>query len=152
MPPSDRIVHLSQHMGLPGTVTATAAAASSAAAAAAATSPALVHMTAQQTYMFDLNGFIVLKGVVPPHIIHAANRAMDEMELRAPPIGTAASVAGDLPPPCVLGTTRTEADLYISNVMEGNLPAFTPFMDVPEVLGVVSDVSMGHFRLNHTCE
>ena len=57
-------------------------------------------------------------------------------EALAPPIGTGSttageSVAGELPPPCVLGDQRTEDNLYISNVMEADLPTFTPFMSAP---------------------
>ena len=144
-----RLMALSGHLCRQQAPVAVAdAGAESPAAAPPQTEATLVHMTEQQIYMFDLQGFIVLKGVVSPAIIRAANDAMDQMELRAPPIGTGAivndaTVAGDLPPPCVLGDKRTEDNLYISNVMEGNLPAFTPFMDVPEVLGVVSDLSAG---------
>eukprot|EP01052_Picozoa_sp_SAG31_P048794 SAG31_NODE_10377_length_1146_cov_1.239733_1_plen_245_part_01 len=151
MPPNQRLAALSRHLCMrTGGQPPRPPRAASTAAVAGLPTPTAVQLTQEQTYLFDLHGFLVLKQVVPPETIRVANRAMDEMELRAPPVGTQATAAGDLPFPCVLGDERTEDNLYISNIMEGNLSAFAPFMDVPEVLGCVSDVSMGNYRLNHT--
>lgn len=116
----------------------------------AVATPEVVHMSEEDTYMFDLQGFIVLRQVVPQHVIQAANRALDRLEQLAPPCGTGSSAAGDLPVPCVLGDERTQSNLYISNVLEGDLCAFAPFIDVPEVLGVIADTAGGSWRLNHT--
>ena len=114
----------------------------------------LVHMTEAEKYLFDLQGFVVLRQVVPPECIRAANAALDRFEALAPPVGTggtdaASTAAGGLPAPCVLGDVRTESNLYISNVLEGDPAAFAPFMEVPEVLGVISDTAGGSWRLNH---
>ena len=112
-------------------------------------------MTPEQTYMFDLQGFVVLRNVVPPAAIANANAALDRFEELAPPVGSGAvandsTSAGDLPHPCVLGDERTDSNLYISNILEGDLAAFTPFMDIPQVLGVIQDTAGGPWRLNHT--
>ena len=114
----------------------------------------LVHMTEAEKYLFDLQGFVVLRQVVPPECIRAANAALDRFEALAPPVGTggtdaASTAAGGLPAPCVLGDVRTESNLYISNVLEGDPAAFARFMEVPEVLGVISDTAGGSWRLNH---
>jgi hypothetical protein len=43
----------------------------------AAASPAAPAMTAEQKYLFDLNGFIVIRGVLSSEEIAAAHAAMD---------------------------------------------------------------------------
>eukprot|EP01044_Picomonas_judraskeda_P018004 COSAG03_NODE_3489_length_1985_cov_662.415164_1_plen_106_part_10 len=94
------------------------------AVAAAPAVPEIVHMSDEDQYMFDLQGFVVLRQVVPQDVIRKANEALDRLEALAPPCGTgstsgAQTAAGGLPPPCVLGDQRTESNLYISNVLEG---------------------------------
>ena len=124
-------------------------------AAAAPPAPKVVHMSEEDTYMFDLQGCVVLRQVVSHDVIQAANQALDRLEELAPPCGTgstesAGPAAGGLPYPCVLGDERTESNLYISNVLEGDLSAFAPFIDIPEVIGVIADTAGGSWRLNHT--
>ncbi len=97
-------------------------------------------MTEEQKYLFDLQGFIVLKEVVPPEVIAACNTALDRFE----PVPPEA-----FPPPLCLGTEKTEQELYISNILEGD-SAFIPLVDIPEVLDVVETVTGGPYRLNHT--
>lgn len=97
-------------------------------------------MTEEQKYLFDLQGYLVLKGVAPRSLVEACNAALDRFE-RTPP--------EDYPPPVVPGSARTEQNLYISNILEGD-PAFIPLMDLPEVLDVVAEVTGGPYRLNHT--
>ena len=130
-------------------------AAAVAAAAEAAPAEEMIHMSDGDRYLFDLQGFVVLKQVVPQDVLRAANEALDRLEALAPPCGAGAvstelTVAGDLPPPCVLGDERTESNLYISNILEGDIAAFSPFIDIPAVLGVVADTAGGAWRLNHT--
>ena len=55
----------------------------------------------------------------------------------------------DYPPPLALGDQRTESNLYISNIIEGD-PVFFGLVDLPRVLDVVETVTGGPYRLNHT--
>ncbi|MBT3342740.1 MAG: hypothetical protein HN712_10795 [Gemmatimonadetes bacterium] len=97
-------------------------------------------MNDEQKYLFDLQGYIVLEGVVPASVLVAANAALDRFE---------AMEASDYPPPLTLGQERTPENLYISNIIEGD-DDFLPFMDLPAVLDVVQTVTGGPYRLNHT--
>lgn len=97
-------------------------------------------MTDEQKYLFDLNGYIVLEKIVPREVVDACNGALDRYEDMD---------EADYPPPLRLGDQRTEKNLYISNILEGD-PAFRPLIDIPEVIDVVSTISGATFRLNHT--
>ena len=97
-------------------------------------------MTEEQIYLFDLQGYVVLKGVVPKHVITACNNALDRFENMPPET---------FPPPLCLGTQKTDQELYISNILEAD-PAFVPLIDLPEVLPVIARVTGGPYRLNHT--
>lgn len=97
-------------------------------------------MTEEQKYIFDLQGYIVLENVVPKSVVAACNRALDRFEGMPPEA---------YPPPLTLGTEKTEQEIYISNILEGD-PAFRDLIDIPEVLDVVEFVSGGSYRLNHT--
>ena len=97
-------------------------------------------MNAEQTYLFDLNGYILLEQVVPPELVAAANVVLDRFEGVDP---------AEYPEPLVLGTEKTGQELYISNIMEAD-PAMLPLMELPEVLDVVETVTGGPWRLNHT--
>jgi hypothetical protein len=97
-------------------------------------------MTEEQKFVFDLQGFMVLKDVVPKHVIDSCNKVLDEYEEMPPE---------DYPSPMTLGTEKTEKELYISNILEGH-PAFRDLIDIPPVLDVVEFVSGGSYRLNHT--
>lgn len=97
-------------------------------------------MTEQQKYLFDLQGYIVLKDVVPLNIVEACNRVLDRFENMPPE---------EFPAPLVLGTPKTEKELYISNILESD-PAFIPLIDIPEVLSIIEGVTGGEYRLNHT--
>ena len=68
-------------------------------------------MTDEQKYLFDLQGFIVLKSVIPQSVIDACNTVLDAYENMPP---------DDYPPPLCLGTQRTEKELYISNILEAD--------------------------------
>lgn len=97
-------------------------------------------MTEEQRYLFDLNGYLVLKQVVPPALLAACNRALDHYE-NLP--------LADYPEPLCLGTPRTDQELYISNILEGD-PIFRDLIDLPEPLDTVSEVTGAPYRLNHT--
>ncbi len=97
-------------------------------------------MTDEQKYLFDLQGYLVLKGVVPRPVVEACSAALDRFEKMPPE---------EYPPPLVLGPERTEQNLYISNILEGD-PAFVPLIDLPAVLDVIAEVTGGPYRLNHT--
>jgi ectoine hydroxylase-related dioxygenase (phytanoyl-CoA dioxygenase family) len=97
-------------------------------------------MTDEQKYMFDLQGYIVLKDVVPREVIAQCNVALDRFEDMDPE---------DFPSPLCLGKEKTEQELYISNILEGD-EQFRLLIDIPEVLDVVQTVTGGPYRLNHT--
>jgi ectoine hydroxylase-related dioxygenase (phytanoyl-CoA dioxygenase family) len=97
-------------------------------------------MDAEQQYIFDLQGYIVLKGVVSEAVVKACNEALDRFE---------ALEESELPPPLCFGNQRSEQNLYISNILEGD-EVFRPLIDIPEVLDVVAEVTGGPYRLNHT--
>jgi hypothetical protein len=97
-------------------------------------------MTDEQKYLFDLQGYIVLKNVIPPALIEACNNVLDRFEDMPP---------GEYPPPLCLGTTKTEKELYISNILEAD-SALVPLIDIPEVIDVIKGVTGGPYRLNHT--
>ena len=76
-------------------------------------------MTEEQKYLFDLQGYIVLKNVVSSSVVEKCNKSLDHFE-DIPP--------GDFPPPLCLGTPKTEKELYISNILEADT-AFNFFID-----------------------
>ena len=97
-------------------------------------------MTEEEKYLFDLQGYIVLKGVVPQDVVEQCNAALDRFEKMD---------SAEYPPPLVLGDQQTESNLYISNIMEGD-GVFFQLVDLPKVLDVVETVTGGPYRLNHT--
>ena len=54
-------------------------------------------MDAEQQYIFDLQGYIVLKGVVSEAVVKACNEALDRFE---------ALEESELPPPLCFGNQR----------------------------------------------
>ena len=97
-------------------------------------------MNDQQRYLFDLQGYIVLKNIVPPETIQACNSAMDRLETMP---------QDEWPGMLSLGTLRTEKELYLSNILEAD-ERFLLLMEVPEVLKIVREISGDSYRLNHT--
>ena len=97
-------------------------------------------MNATQRYVFDLQGYLVLKGVVPAAILQACNAALDRFEHLS---------ETEYPPPLYRGQERSEQNLYISNIIEGE-DVFLDLMDIPTVLDAVETVTGGPYRLNHT--
>ena len=97
-------------------------------------------MNDTERYLFDLQGYLVLKGVVPAAILRACNAALDRFEHLS---------EDEYPPPLCLGQERSEQNLYISNIIEGE-DVFLDLMDIPTVLDAVETVTGGPYRLNHT--
>ena len=89
-------------------------------------------MNAEQKYLFDLQGYIALKGVVPAEVVKACNEVLDRYE---------GLDEEDYPPPLCLGQERTKENLYISNILEGD-ETFRALIDVPEVIDVIAEVKL----------
>lgn len=99
-----------------------------------------MNMNDEQRYMFDLQGYVVLKGVVPAPVIEACNTVLDRLDAQPPE---------QYPQGVTLGKPRTPAELYVSNVIESD-PAMYPLIDIPEIIDIVDEVSLHLYRLNHT--
>jgi hypothetical protein len=84
----------------------------------------------EQRYLFDLQGYVILRQVVPTEVLDLANQAMQRLES----LGD-----GELPPRVVLGAERTPANLYISNILESS-HEFDAFIDLPAVMAVIAGV------------
>ena len=97
-------------------------------------------MNDTEKYLFDLNGYVVLEDAVSAELVVGCNAVLDSFEDMAPV---------DYPPPLAMGDERTEGNLYISNILEGN-EIFTRLMDLPPVLDVIETVTGNPYRLNHT--
>ena len=96
-------------------------------------------MTDEQRYLFDLQGYIVLKNVVSQEVIAEVNQVMDWLEGLEPE---------DLPYGVSHGKPRTESELYLANMVEAH-PVFHQFIDHPAVLPIISEITLGLYRLNH---
>ncbi len=97
-------------------------------------------MNDEQRYLFDVQGYLVLKNVLSPEAVKACNAALSRIE---------AMPAEQYPDPLLLAKPRDKTELYLANIIEAD-PAFYPLIDVPEVVDVIREVSLGLFRLNHT--
>jgi hypothetical protein len=92
-------------------------------------------------YLLDLQGFVVLKSVLPSPLVRRIELSLDALD--------AAEARGDLPPHVSASKPRTGEELYLSNIVEAG-PEFEPLIDIAPVIDVVRDASLGLFRLNHT--
>ena len=99
-----------------------------------------VQMTEEQVYLFDLQGFIVLKSVVPLKTIASANKVLEKLEQLSP---------DEWPHPLFPGGNLSQANIYIGNILEAD-QCIVSFIDIPEILGVIERISGGPYRLNHT--
>lgn len=97
-------------------------------------------MTEEQRYLFDLQGFLSLENVLSSELLAACNLVLDHLENLE---------SERYPSPLVLGDKRSPENLYISNILESD-PAFFPLINLPVVLDVISEVTGGPYRLNHT--
>lgn len=93
-----------------------------------------------QRYLFDLQGYLILRNVLSAEQIAGLKRILDTLE---------SCPAERLPPHVMPSKPRTERELYLSNIVEA-APEFHDLIDIPEVIDVIREVSLGLFRLNHT--
>jgi ectoine hydroxylase-related dioxygenase (phytanoyl-CoA dioxygenase family) len=96
-------------------------------------------MTDEQRYLFDLQGYLVLKNVVPLDVVAQVNRVLDHFE---------SCTEADLPIGVTHGKLRDEKELYLANMVEGD-PIFHQFIDHPAVIPIISEITLGLYRLNH---
>jgi ectoine hydroxylase-related dioxygenase (phytanoyl-CoA dioxygenase family) len=97
-------------------------------------------MTDEQRYLFDLQGYLVLKNVLSAQQVAECNAALENLEALTPeryPYGVS------------LGKPRTPSELYVSNVVEAS-PVLHQLIDIAPVIDVIQEVSLGLYRLNHT--
>lgn len=97
-------------------------------------------MNAEQKYLFDLQGYIALPGVLSSELLQSCNEVLDYYE---------SLDEEKFPSPLCLGQERTKENLYISNILEAS-PVFAELVDLPPVLDVIAEVTGGPYRLNHT--
>lgn len=97
-------------------------------------------MDERQQYLFDLQGYVVLKGVLSRTQVDALNTACEAIERGVP---------DDLPDGVKLGKPAENGELYISNIAEGG-NAFEELMDLDPVIDIIEGTSPWQFRLNHT--
>jgi hypothetical protein len=96
-------------------------------------------MTDEQRYLFDLQGYIVLRDVIDPDHLARLNAEMDRIEVMD---------ESEYPGNVHLNNPRTESHLYLTDVLEFG-EAFYPLMDHPKVLPAIAEAIGGPFRLNH---
>jgi hypothetical protein len=96
-------------------------------------------MTDEQRYLFDLQGYLVLRNVIDPEHLARLNREMDRIE---------AMDEREYPGSAHLNNPRTPSHLYITDVLEFG-EAFWLLIDHPEVLPCVAAAVGAPFRLNH---
>lgn len=97
-------------------------------------------MNDEQRYLFDLQGYLVLKGVVPKDVIETCNHQLDQIEQMP---------TASLPTPVLHGKSRTDNELYISNILEAD-PVFHKLINIPQVIDIIEATALGLYRLNHT--
>lgn len=97
-------------------------------------------MNEEQRYLFDLNGWVVLKQVVPTEIVQRAVVVLDALMQRSPE---------NLPPHTHFTGRHHAGDCNVANVVEAD-PVMEYFIDIPEVIDVIAATSGGHYRLNHS--
>ena len=97
-------------------------------------------MDEQQRYLFDLQGYLVLKNILP---------LSEVSELKEACVNLENTTSEKLPYPVCHGKKPNSDELYLSNVVEA-APIFENLIDVPEVIDIVRETSPGTFRLNHT--
>lgn len=96
-------------------------------------------MTDEQRYLFDTQGYVILKNVVPQETVVEVNKVMDWLESLAPE---------DLPYGSSHGKPRTESELYLANMVEAH-PIFHQFINDPNVMPFIKETTLGLYRLNH---
>lgn len=83
--------------------------------------------TEEALYTFDLQGFVVLPGVLAPEVVERALKVVESNTPRIP--------AGSV---------------HQINAVHELDPVFEEFIDVPDVVALIAATSAGTWRLNHT--
>lgn len=91
-------------------------------------------------YEFDLNGYLVLKDIIPKNIIKKANKILQKLEVSKP---------DELPSNVFFGKEYNKKDIYISNILEADA-IFEKFAYPPIILLLLKRYTANFFRLNHT--
>ena len=91
-------------------------------------------------YEFDLNGYIVLKNIIPKNIIEKANEKLKFFETLK---------QKNLPDNIYFGKGYDAKDVYISNILEAD-KAFEYFALEKNIIKLLSRYTLNFFRLNHT--
>ena len=91
-------------------------------------------------YEFDLNGYLVLKNIIPKNIIKKANKLLQKFETAKP---------SQLPNNVLFGKKYNKKDIYISNILEAD-KIFEKFAYPPIILKLLKRYTANFFRLNHT--
>jgi hypothetical protein len=99
----------------------------------------MLKMTEEQKYLFDLQGFIVLKNIIPQKTVKEVNEEMTRLSNMN---------ETELPVGVCHGKQRKTDELYLSNIVEAG-PIFHQFIDQEDCIPIISEVSLGLFRLNH---
>jgi ectoine hydroxylase-related dioxygenase (phytanoyl-CoA dioxygenase family) len=97
-------------------------------------------MNPRQQYLFDLNGYVLLKNVIPATQVKKINRVIERLEKIDPK---------SFPPNIVQSKPRTSEELYISNIVEADT-SISSLIDLEPVIDIIEFVSRGLFRLNHS--
>ena len=96
-------------------------------------------MNDEQKYLFDLQGYIVLKNVVPENIIQSVEKLTRNL---------LTETSSSLSDPVSIKDWDNN-DRSIHNIVEADT-AFQYFIDIPEVIDIVQEISGDTYRLNHT--
>ena len=97
-------------------------------------------MDDQLKYLFDLNGYIVLKNILPRPDVLAINSVLEHLENLAPE---------RYPDNIIQSKPRTYEELYLSNIIEAD-DIFRGLIDLKPVIDIIQFTSLGLFRLNHS--
>ena len=98
-------------------------------------------MNDEQKYLFDLQGYIVLKNVVPENIIQSVEKLTRNLLTE-----TSSSLSD---PVKIRNYDNNDKIRRICNILEADT-AFQYFIDIPEVIDIVQEISGDTYRLNHT--
>ena len=102
-------------------------------------------MDDEQKYLFDLKGYIICKNVVPLDVINSTRKLLDQL-LEMDPKNLTQPVRKFNE----IETENPNSERYgISNILEAD-SAFHFFVDIPEVIDIIQEISGDTFRLNHT--
>ena len=92
-------------------------------------------------YLFDLNGYFILRDVINKNDIKKANQKLSQVERKKP---------NELPHNVFFGKNKNDKDLYISNILELD-KLFEKFAVNPIFLKLIKRVTgnSDFYRLNH---